>query len=510
MTDQITHYDAVEAYGGALSVLPGEALDLHVWCATDTYDVEVARAGGGVMWSAAGLTGVRHDTPDDADSNGCRWPVSLQVPVGSDWPSDVYLVTLRAHGAAADRSVGHAIFVVRSPRPTSSVLLVLATNTYNAYNAWGGRSLYTGGRRVSFDRPFARGLMVRPDAGDEDRKSPPCPPGSEPDIDGLRYLAHRTAHGYPPAMSSTGWHTYERRFVQWATRHGITFDYAVSEDLSRDPSMLAGYSLVLGVGHDEYWSAPQRNALERYVADGGNHASFSGNTMFWQVRFDPTGRHMTVYKYVAHRDDPVVGTDQQHTMSGMWCDPIVGRPEWSLLGAGSAYGLYSRFGWATPRSPGGFTIYRDRHWMLEGTGLRYGDMVGAQHGVVGYETMGVRMALDEYGLPYSVTPGGAPAEIVAWAPASNLGDGDYPAGAVSFTGDEQVDLDFVAERLYGDASEDSRNRVRHGNAVMLECRPFDRGGTVVTVGSTDWVYGLADPAVDRITLNILRRLGANR
>jgi hypothetical protein len=271
--------------------------------------------------------------------------------------------------------------------------------------------------------------------------------------------------------------------------------------------MLDGYSLVLGVGHDEYWSAPQRDGLERYVASGGNHASFSGNTMFWQVRFDPTGRHMTVYKYVAHRDDPVVGTADERSMSGMWCDPLVGRPEWGFLGAGSAYGLYSRFGWATPRSPGGFTVYRDRHWMFEGTDLRYGDMFGAAHGIVGYETMGVRLGIDEYGLPVSVTPGAPPSQIVAWAPASNLGDGDYPAGAVSFTGDEQVDLDFVAERLYGDTSDDSRNRVRHGNAVMLECRPFDGGGTVVTIGSTDWVFGLDDPMVDRVTHNVVRRLG---
>ena len=59
--------------------------------------------------------------------------------------------------------------------------------------------------------------------------------------------------------------------------------------------------------------------------------------------------------------------------------------------------------------------------------------------------------------------------------------------------------------MYGDASDDSKNRVRHGNAVMLTCRPFDGGGEVVTIGSTDWVFALSDPAVDRITLNIVRR-----
>ena len=48
--------------------------------------------------------------------------------------------------------------------PTAPALLVIATNTYNAYNNWGGKSLYTGGRRVSFRRPFGRGMIDRPAA----------------------------------------------------------------------------------------------------------------------------------------------------------------------------------------------------------------------------------------------------------------------------------------------------------------------------------------------------------
>jgi hypothetical protein len=516
MVDEYTHHDAVEVYGSSLSVLPGDVLGLHVRCVAESFDVEVRRVSGrdqGVVWAASGVPGEAHHTPDDADANGCRWPVSIEVPVGADWPSGVYLVVCRAHQIAAQRALGYGMFVVRAARPSAPVLMVLATNTYNAYNAWGGRSLYTGGHQVSFERPFIRGFLARADAGHEDRKSPPCLPGEQPDVDGMRYLVYRDANGYPPSVGSSGWYSYERRFVEWADRHGIAMDFAVSEDLSLMPAVTEGYALVLGVGHDEYWSAEQRDGLERFVANGGNVASFSGNTMFWQVRFDPTRRHMTAHKYRAHRDDPVVGTADERTMSGMWCDPLVGRPEWGFLGAGSAYGLYSRFGWSTPRSPGGFTVFRDGHWMFEGTDLRYGDMIGAQYGVVGYETVGCRLQLDEFGLPFSVTPGAPPSEVVAWAPASNLGAGDYPAGSVSFTDDDQIDLDFVASRLYGGTDDVSKARVRHGNAVMLTCRPFAGGGEVVTVGSTDWVFGLADAAVDRITHNIVHRLaphGGNR
>ena len=57
-----------------------------------------------------------------------------------------------------------ACFVVR-PRPDdpAPLLLVLATTTWNAYNDWGGPSLYTGGTRVSFERPFAKGFLVKPE-----------------------------------------------------------------------------------------------------------------------------------------------------------------------------------------------------------------------------------------------------------------------------------------------------------------------------------------------------------
>lgn len=564
MADDVTHYDAVEAYCDQLSYLPGQGVGLHVWCATDSYDVDVRRwttakaddnarasagaststststntgtrvvvganmitdaaarwgvhsdvaadvaADGESVWSQRGLAGVAHQTPADADSNGCGWPVALTIPVGDDWVSGMYLVTLRANDAEPDRATGYAMFVVRTSldrRNPDHPLLVIATNTYNAYNNWGGRSLYTGGHQVSFDRPFGRGMLLREPTERDDRKSRPTRAGEEPDVDGEVYQAYRWAHGYPGYMSSAGWFTYERRFVEWAEAKGIELDYAVSSDLEREPSVVDGYRLVLGVGHDEYWSAAQRDTVERHVAGGGNYASLSGNTMFWQVRLTDDGRTMTAHKYNAHRNDPVLGTDREGEMTGMWCDPVVGRPEWRFLGAGSAYGLYSRFGQATPRASGGFTVYRDDHWLFEGTGLRYGDQLGSSFGAVGYETVGVRLGLDEFGLPVAAQADAAPfTEVVAFAPASSLGQGEYPASVAASS--DQCDLEFVAERLYGDISADSIARVRHGNAVMLTCKPAgESGGTVATIGTTDWVYALDDPAVSQITVNVIKRL----
>ncbi len=510
VADDQTFHDDIEGYCGRSSHRPGEIVELHVSTRAERYDVTVERWGEtrAEMWSASDVPGNWTPPPDDADANGCRWPVSVEIPVGEDWRSGFHLVTLRAIGAEEGRDIAHAGFVVRGPAPVEQrapILLVLETNTWNAYNTWGGRSLYTGGHRVSFDRPFGRGMLCRPAVERDDRKARPFRWRETPDADGSIFQEYRTTNAYPSAIGSTGWFTHPRRFVEWAEAAGHRFDMAVSTDLDDDPSALVGYTLVVSVGHDEYWSAPQRAAIEAHVRDGGHFASFSGNTMFWQVRHE--GRSMVCHKYRAHLDDPVVHEGRPAEATGMWADPTIGRPEWSFLGAGSAFGLYHRFGQATARGVGGFVVYRPDHWLLEGTGLRYGDVLGADDGVVGYETLGCPITLDELQLPVPWPRDDLPAgiEIVAHVPSSNLGVGEYPRSIAALS--DQGDLEFIAARLYGDTSARSLARVRNGNAVMLTCRPFgDEGGEVVTVGTTDWVFGLAhDRAVAQVTANVLDR-----
>jgi hypothetical protein len=514
VADDQTFHDDIEGYCSRLSCVQGDTIGLHVSTRRSRYDVRVERLGATreIVWTASALPGELVPAPPDADAEGCRWPVSVEIPVGPDWRPGFHLVTLTAHGAPPGRDEAHACVVVRRApgrAASSRPLLVLDSNTWHAYNTWGGRSLYTGGTKVSFARPFGRGILCRPHVDRDDRKARPTRWGEEPDADGSIFQRYRTDHAYPSAIGSTGWFTHGRRFVEWAESAGYDFDYAVSSDVDRDPSVLDGHRLVVSVGHDEYWSAPQRAAVEAHVQRGGNFASFSGNTMFWQVRLEETatGTNMVCHKYTAHHSDPAIADGVASSMTGMWADPLVGRPEWTLLGAGSAFGLYHRFGKATPRGVGGFVVYRDRHWMLDGTGLSYGDVLGGADGVVGYETVGCPLTFDDLQLPIARPRPDLPAdiEIVAFTPSSNLGMGDYPASIAALS--DQGDMEFLAERLYGDTGPDNLSRVRHGNAVMLTCRPYgDAGGEVVTVGTTDWVFGLPhDTAVRRVTANVLDR-----
>ena len=88
--------------------------------------------------------------------------------------------------------------------------------------------------------------------------------------------------------------------------------------------------------------------------------------------------------------------------------------------------------------------------------------------------------------------------------------GDYPKSISALS--DQGDLEFIAERIHGEVNEANKRRVRHGNAVIVETRPFGaNGGTVITVGTTDWSFGLGtDRAVEQVTHNALSRLGASK
>lgn len=515
---EITFYDDIEAYSGTLSYQPGDDVALHVSTRAAHFSVTIERWGAErtPVWSASDLTGTFHPPPEDADSVGCRWPVAVTVPVDQSWRSGFYLVTLTATGAEPGRDVAHTGFVVRAGERSrrSKALLVLATNTWNAYNTWGGRSLYTGGKQVAFQRPWSRGMLDRVPTERDDRKARPIRWGEEADSDGELFQQYRLANGYAATIGSSGWYQYERRFVEWAESEGYQLDYAVSSDLDPtgpDPSVADGYDLLIGVGHDEYWSAGQRTAVEAHVASGGRYVSLSGNTMFWQVRIESAerdngdARTMVCHKYTAHETDPVVADGRPSEMTGMFADPMVGRPEAAFLGGGSAWGLYNRFGQAVRRGSGAFTVYRHDHWLLEGTDLGYGDLLGAHDGVVGYETLGCRLQFDEFQLPIRAGGDATPddMEIIAFTPSSNCGVGEYPKSISALS--DQGDLEFIAERIHGGRGDRELALARYGNAILAVVRPFGAGaGEVVTAGTTDWAFGLPDdPDVVQVTRNAL-------
>ncbi len=471
------------------SAVAGETIALAISASTTTCDVAVARIGRDeeVVATLAGVATTEQPVPDDAASRGCGWATTVDLVVDDSWASGFYLVRITdAEGATAE-----AFFVVRAAEPGDAVL-VLSTSTWAAYNDWGGPSFYTGGHRSSLLRPLPRGFLDKPDP-------------HRFRIARLADLSPDEMRGYFDDHSlwscAAGWANWERLFVDWAESTGLRLDYATSLDLHHDPTLLDPYRLYLSVGHDEYWSAAMRDGVEGWVDRGGLAAFFSGNTAFWQVRFEPDGdgvdTEMVGYK-MGFADDPVMGTDDQATVSTMWSDPLVGRPENEMTGVSFTRGGYAHMR-AAPAGSGGYSVWRPGHWAFDGIDLLPGDIVGAEPVVVGYECDGCELAL-EHGLPVATGSDGTPStfEVLATAPARLWRTEDLPSALDdSYVGE----VNWVAERLGGADTEANRARFANGAAVM---GTFRRGaGEVFTVGCTDWAYGLTDPVIATITGNVV-------
>ena len=257
----------VERYAGRVSYRPGEKLALHVSTTAPTFTIEIVRQGARpeVVFRRAGVPGRLSSISENASSHGCGWPVVVEMPVPESWKSGYYRVALTASdngGKYVHRGTRTAesscFFIVRPARPgtTWKILLQLATNTYAAYNNWGGFSLYAYNGRGGVQ-------------------------------------GHRVSFLRPPLSQFATWET---AFATWAEAHGYALEYAANSDLEFHPEELAAYRLVLSVGHDEYRSTPMRDHLEAFIGRGGNVAFFSGNRCCWQVRSEDDGTALVSWK----------------------------------------------------------------------------------------------------------------------------------------------------------------------------------------------------------------------
>ncbi len=441
----------VEGYTDQLSYVPGQEVAFHLSTSASKVSMAIDRVGNEneFVWKNDDVAGAEHPVPANASSHGCNWPETFRLKIPDDWRSGYYHVSLKVEdrgGQFVQRNTRTAtasmFFVVRSADPgnDTKILLQLSTNTYNAYTNWGGHSLYAyhgrnklQGSRVSFNRPL-----------------------------------------------SSQFYNWEVHFAMWCEQNDIAIDYAVNSDLEFHPEILEHYNLVLSVGHDEYWSTPMRDNLERFIAEGGNVAFFSGNTCCWQVRSEDAGRSLTCFKQW-YNVDPVYREGDQKLLSTAWSHHLIGRPENQLTGVGFLYGGYHRSHGQFMDGPASFEVHRPDHWIFAGTGLKRDDRFGGKDTIVGYECDGCEMTITEDGLPVPTYRDGTPKSFTIlgscparWAPGDSVWYEKFP-------------------------------KDRIGNAVM---GLYTQGGTVFTAGTTDWAHGLRgnDPVVVQITKNILDRL----
>ncbi|WP_259400782.1 DUF4082 domain-containing protein [Microbispora sp. H13382] len=233
-----------------------------------------------------------------------NWAVSASWAVPANAVSGVYLANfVRTDGTAG---VSQNIFVVRNDARNSDILVQTSDATWQAYNDYGGNSLYQGtptGRafKVSYNRPMTL-RAERPETYFFDAEYP---------------------------------------MIRWLELNSYDVAYTSNVDTATRPALLLNHKIFMSSGHDEYWSNEMRTNVTNARDNGVGLTFFSGNESFWKTRWensiDSSGtpfRTLVCYKETIAN----AKIDPSPQWTGTWRDPRFsppsdgGRPENALTG----------------------------------------------------------------------------------------------------------------------------------------------------------------------------------
>jgi len=342
----------IEGYSSSTSVNRGGSINLYVNATDSSYTIDVFRMGWYFGLGARRMTApvqvnaAQQPACPAVDSSTylleCNWtnPYTLQVPGDpndpTNWPTGVYLVLLTGQQSGYQ---SYIIFTVRDDAGASPYVFQMAMNTYQAYNAWGGRSLYpynsAGGVRaykVSFNRP------------------------------------------YDDNFGAGQFFSYEYNMVRFLESEGYNISYVTDVDLHENPNLLLPHNGDLMVGHSEYWSYQMRTNVLAARDAGVGLGFISSNDMYRQVRFEPSvqdgvaDRTMVCYKDYKIDPEYLAGDASRYYLvtADAWRNYPTNLPEDAVIGI-----MYQN----DNVGPADIIINDASSWLFNGTGLQNGSHI---------------------------------------------------------------------------------------------------------------------------------------
>jgi hypothetical protein len=235
-------------------------------------------------------------------------------------PTDVRCVT-------PDGAVATAPLIVRAPAPASPLLVVASTNTWAAYNGWGGASLYYWLGDHPLGRSLASFVTLRrpnpfadPDRGEIEGRSLPL-------------------------------------LLAWLERQGITYELIADGDLHAEPGRLGMYRAVILETHAEYWTSTMIEGLQDFLSRGGALLYLGGDGLHWKTEM---------------RD----GGIEVRKPSGVHLASGESGGEWRDLGVYTAAITGVAYVDRAAHTYAPFRVIRPDHWAFAGTGVAAGDLIG--------------------------------------------------------------------------------------------------------------------------------------
>jgi hypothetical protein len=300
--------DSLQGFATSMSVNKGQSISFKIKASSSNFHIDVYRIGyyGGdgarLQQSLGGPTGPTTTQPtcqqfSDTGLIDCgNWSVSASWAVPSTAVSGVYIARLVNN---TNSNIASLIpFVVRDDSSHSDILVQTSDETWEAYNSYGGNSLY--------------------------QCNVACPPG-----DPLTYkAAYKVSYNRPfhTAEDDSGrswlFTGGEYQMIRYLERNGYNASYVSGVDVSSNPAVLQNHKLFMSSGHDEYWSKAQRTNVTAARDTGMNLAFFSGNEMFWKTRFESSaaGTSTPNRTLVAYKDTHFPSQQDPVEWTGTWRD----------------------------------------------------------------------------------------------------------------------------------------------------------------------------------------------
>ena len=354
----------VQGFATDISVNAGQTVFFKISTNATSYRIDIYRMGYYQGQGARFVTSVLPSaslpqvqpaclTDNSTGLTDCgNWAISASWAVPSTATSGIYFGDVVRLDTGEESPV---VFVVRNDISHSDILVQTSDLNWQAYNDYGGNSLYAGspaGRayKVSYNRPF-----------------------NVPNLNAWFFSAE-----YP--------------MVRWLEANGYDVTYSTGVDTDRNGALIKQHKIFMSVGHDEYWSGGQRANVEAARAAGVNLAFFSGNEIFWKTRWEASidGSNTPYRTLVCYKEtlaNAKIDPADPPTWTGIWRDPRFsppadgGRPENALSG--------TLFGVSSPRNDSIIVSQADgrmRFWRNTSiASLAPGQVATLPAGVLGYE-----------------------------------------------------------------------------------------------------------------------------
>ena len=322
----------IQGFADPFSVNVGGSINFKISSAASSYSIDIYRMG---YYAGDGARLIASITPNISVSQNqpaCNtntvtglvdcgnWGVSATWNVPTTVVSGVYFAHIYTAGSTHENQIP---FVVTNTASTSKIVFMTSDETWQAYNDWGGYSLYTGDATGS---PWGTSSLD---------------PGRAVQVSYNRPFATR----FDTPGGQDYFFSMEFPMVEFLEENGYDVSYVSEADVSAPgaASMLEQHKVFLNAGHSEYWDAGARTNLTTARDADVNVALFTGNTMWWKTRWANSQygneAYRTLITYKESLDSVQSDPADPPTWTGAWRDPRFtasgddgGQPENALTG----------------------------------------------------------------------------------------------------------------------------------------------------------------------------------